>query len=136
MSTHGRGGLGRMLYGSVADEVLRRVPVPVLLVSAACTQVWAVEKPKRVLVPLDGSSLAAEAVRPARDLAATLGGEMVLLGVIDPTAVYPYEPPEVIVELEAVQAAQAEQYLATVSAELRSSGAPPVSTRIAHGNAA
>src|SRR6266566_8122126 len=61
---------------------------------------------------------------------------MVLLGVIDPTAVYPYEPPEVIVELEAVQAAQAEQYLATVSAELRSSGAPPVSTRIAHGNAA
>src|SRR2546423_11970591 len=28
MSTHGHGGLGRWLYGSVADEVLRRVPVP------------------------------------------------------------------------------------------------------------
>jgi nucleotide-binding universal stress UspA family protein len=32
MATHGRGGLGRMLYGSVAGYVLPRVAVPVLLV--------------------------------------------------------------------------------------------------------
>ena len=38
ISTHGHGGLGRWLYGSVADEVLRHVPVPVLLVSAVCAQ--------------------------------------------------------------------------------------------------
>jgi nucleotide-binding universal stress UspA family protein len=31
MSTHGRSGLGRWLYGSVAEEVLRLAPVPVLL---------------------------------------------------------------------------------------------------------
>lgn len=31
MSTHGRGGLGRWLYGSVAEYVLPRVHVPVLL---------------------------------------------------------------------------------------------------------
>ena len=72
MSTEGRGGLGRVLYGSVADDVLRRVPVPVLLVSPRCTESW--DKPQRVLVPLDGSSLAAEALRPARDLAIALGG--------------------------------------------------------------
>lgn len=32
MTTHGRGGFGRLVFGSVADEVLRRAPCPVLLV--------------------------------------------------------------------------------------------------------
>ncbi len=31
MSTHGRGGVERLVFGSVAQEVLRRSPVPVLL---------------------------------------------------------------------------------------------------------
>ena len=34
MSTHGRSGLGRWVYGSVADRVLRYADVPVLLVRA------------------------------------------------------------------------------------------------------
>jgi nucleotide-binding universal stress UspA family protein len=34
MSTHGRGGIGRWVYGSVADKVLRHACVPVLLVRA------------------------------------------------------------------------------------------------------
>ena len=34
MTTHGRSGLGRLLFGSVAEEVLRRAEVPVLLVRA------------------------------------------------------------------------------------------------------
>lgn len=32
MSTHGRGGLGRLVYGSVADHVLRHSTTPLLLV--------------------------------------------------------------------------------------------------------
>jgi nucleotide-binding universal stress UspA family protein len=32
MSTHGRGGLSRWVFGSVADKVLRRANVPVLLI--------------------------------------------------------------------------------------------------------
>ena len=32
MSTHGRGGLARWVYGSVADRVLRHAHVPVLLI--------------------------------------------------------------------------------------------------------
>jgi nucleotide-binding universal stress UspA family protein len=32
MTTHGRSGLGRLLLGSTADEVLRHAPCPVLLV--------------------------------------------------------------------------------------------------------
>jgi nucleotide-binding universal stress UspA family protein len=35
MSTHGRGGLNRWVFGSVADRVLRRAPVPLLLIRAA-----------------------------------------------------------------------------------------------------
>lgn len=34
MSTHGRSGIGRWVYGSVADKVLRSSSVPVLLVRA------------------------------------------------------------------------------------------------------
>jgi nucleotide-binding universal stress UspA family protein len=36
MTTHGRGGLGRVFFGSVADAVLRHAPCPVLLVRIAC----------------------------------------------------------------------------------------------------
>jgi nucleotide-binding universal stress UspA family protein len=32
MTTHGRGGLGRLLFGGVADSVLRSAPCPVLMV--------------------------------------------------------------------------------------------------------
>lgn len=34
MSTHGRGGLSRWVYGSVADRVLQAAPCPVLLIRA------------------------------------------------------------------------------------------------------
>lgn len=34
MSTHGRGGLGRWVFGSVADKVLRKAHVPILLIRA------------------------------------------------------------------------------------------------------
>ena len=32
MTTHGRSGLGRLVFGSVADAVLRHAPCPVLLI--------------------------------------------------------------------------------------------------------
>jgi nucleotide-binding universal stress UspA family protein len=32
LSTHGRGGVGRLVYGSVADPVIRTAPCPVLVV--------------------------------------------------------------------------------------------------------
>jgi nucleotide-binding universal stress UspA family protein len=35
VGTHGRGGLGRLLMGSVADKVLRKAPCPVLTVRSA-----------------------------------------------------------------------------------------------------
>jgi nucleotide-binding universal stress UspA family protein len=32
MTTHGRSGISRLIFGSVAEQVLRHVSVPVLLV--------------------------------------------------------------------------------------------------------
>jgi len=40
MGTYGRSGPGRWLYGSVADQVLRASPVPVILVPPAVTTAW------------------------------------------------------------------------------------------------
>jgi nucleotide-binding universal stress UspA family protein len=34
MGTHGRSGIGRLLLGSVTEEVLRKAPCPVLTVKA------------------------------------------------------------------------------------------------------
>ena len=39
MSTHGRGGLGRLVFGSVAQAVLRHVEIPVFLMRATEAQV-------------------------------------------------------------------------------------------------
>lgn len=83
MSTNGRSGLGRWLWGSVADQVLRRAEVPVLLIPATCERSWAAGEPRRILVSLDGSPLAEEALDPARELAAALGTDLLLLQVVD-----------------------------------------------------
>jgi nucleotide-binding universal stress UspA family protein len=39
MSTHGRGGFGRMVFGSVAEAVLHRAEIPVFLMRATEAQV-------------------------------------------------------------------------------------------------
>jgi nucleotide-binding universal stress UspA family protein len=85
MSTHGRGGLGRWLYGSVADEVLRRATRPVGLVSATCDRVWEPGRAFRILVPLDGSDFAELAIEPAAATATALNGELLFLRVVEPT---------------------------------------------------
>ncbi len=84
MSTHGRSGLGRWLYGSVADRVLRRAGIPVLLVPPNVGRAWPGDDIPRILVTLDGSDLAAEILRPAVELASALGAELVLLLVLTP----------------------------------------------------
>ncbi|MEM6929356.1 MAG: universal stress protein, partial [Myxococcota bacterium] len=52
VGTHGRRGLAHALLGSVADTVVRRAPVPVLVLPLAATPV-AADGPLRVVVPVD-----------------------------------------------------------------------------------
>lgn len=65
MATHGRSGISRWLYGSVAEKVIHETKIPVFLVKAGdCRKVsYAKGKKIRVLVPLDGSKVA-ESVLP------------------------------------------------------------------------
>ena len=87
MTTHGRTGLSRLWLGSVADAVVRHSAVPVLLLRPAKSSQGrtAARHPfKRILVPFDGSGLAADALGPATDLARAMGATMVLLRVVLP----------------------------------------------------
>jgi nucleotide-binding universal stress UspA family protein len=132
MSTHGRGGLGRWIYGSVADAVLRGAAVPVLLVPAACEQPWPAERAPRIMVPLDGSDLAAEALAPAAELAGRLGAELVLVSVIQPPT-YAYAEGYAYLALDpAEELAAAAGELEAIAERLRGDGLT-VSVRTAAG---
>lgn len=86
MATHARDGLERFLVGSVADELVRRGPGPLLLVPPDGKQPDLIPEPRveRVVVPLDGSALAEQALEPGLDLAKLMEASCVLLRVIPP----------------------------------------------------
>ena len=77
LGTHGRGGLQRMVIGSVAEAVMREAPVPVLTVRST-------ELPpavRRVICPVNASDTAAVAASHAARIAAAIGAELTLLHV-------------------------------------------------------
>ncbi len=129
MCTHGRGGLGRWVYGSVAEQVLATAPTAVLLVRAwqALESVTSATERSRVLIPLDGSAFAEKALPVAEQLAATLDAELMLLRVVYPPS--PVLTQEWMVasylaeELETSELA-ARQYLEGVADRLSRSGRP------------
>ncbi len=87
-TTHGRGGLSRVVQGSVVDDLVRLVNVPVLTLRPPNGD----EQPstprtiRRVLVALDGSDTAAHALGPATRLAKVTGASVHLLHVVTPSA--------------------------------------------------
>lgn len=85
MTTHGRGGLSRVWLGSVADGLIRRTHVPVLLIRPREEGEPAHEPTfRRILIPLDGSELAEQILRPATRLAKLFDAELMLLRVVVP----------------------------------------------------
>jgi nucleotide-binding universal stress UspA family protein len=72
MSTHGRSGVGELVYGSVAGEVIRQAESPVLVIPPGCERPWSVERHGRVLVALDGSALSEAILPEALDVAQAL----------------------------------------------------------------
>jgi nucleotide-binding universal stress UspA family protein len=82
MTTHGRGAGARAMFGSVADRVARFAPIPTLLVRGGDRPV-AGPPVARVVVPLDGSALAEQALPVATAVAGDLGVPVHLLRVLD-----------------------------------------------------
>lgn len=125
MTSHARTGIGRLWLGSVADAVVRNSAVPVLLLrpmERAADEDAAHHLFEHVLVPLDGSAFAAEALVPASDIAHACGATMSLVRVVSPvplTSVYDTTIPLVYPPLVPDEAATRE-LVADVAAELDS----------------
>ena len=106
MSTHGMPGLDRLFVGDVANQLIRILTTPILLLRP--TERWQTRTTrfKRLLVSLDGSEKAEKILPYTRLLADTFGSEIVLLSV-----------PEADAEQSRI-----EQYLETVAKALRERG--------------
>ena len=123
MSTHGRGGLRRSVFGSVADKLMHRAEVPVVLVPPHCEVSWEARQPSQILVPLDGSPLAEQALHHAAELARRLDAEILLVWALSPVLHARYRNDKVILSCaDFVEVEDAWRYLANVADGLRSNG--------------
>jgi nucleotide-binding universal stress UspA family protein len=123
MVTHGLGSVGRFFLGSVADELIRRGGAPVLLVPRRDPPAGLLPHPEltRLIIPLDGSPLAEEALGPSLHLARVMEAtECTLLRVLDPA-------------VSAKTQADAEAYLAVLVRRVQD-GRLQARTRIALAN--
>ena len=120
MATHGRSAAGRWLYGSVADGVLQRASVPVLLVPKHVTAEWPSDRPLRILVPMDGSDLSEAVLAPVAEFASRLGATLVLVQVVVWPPYAQANPGELLIaEDRESELATARNYLAGVVDRLR-----------------
>jgi nucleotide-binding universal stress UspA family protein len=88
MVTHGYSGLRRWTLGSVADKVLHAATTPIYLVRATAQAPASVRPWQRILAPLDGSTLAEQALPLAIELAHGAPAELILLDVVVPPIEY------------------------------------------------
>ena len=86
MATHGRGPVGRFWLGSVADNLLRDLPAPMLLVRPAAGPPVFQPEPelKHILLPLDGTEFGEQIIEPAVALGSLMDADYCLLRVIRP----------------------------------------------------
>lgn len=120
MSSHGRGGLGRAIYGSIAEPVLHRAATPVLVVPAHAHDNWSAAEPFRMVVPLDGSALSEEALAPAAELADAFRAELILIRALP--LIYPLTGEAFMDPYREPLLAEAREYLRGIAARLREPG--------------
>jgi nucleotide-binding universal stress UspA family protein len=122
LATHGSGGMRDILFGSVAQQVLARTDVPLLLVRPDRVG-WS--DLRRVLVPLDGTPDGEAALTVAADLARPFEAEVLVLRVVPTWSTVAGERtpgavmlPSATVAALALQARAAESYLTGITARL------------------
>jgi len=124
ITTHGRGAVGRLWLGSVADGLVRLATAPVLMLRST-DHAGSRTGFRRVLVPLDQSAAAEEAVGAAGKLLEE-EGECLLMTVIDPSPLMNVAPvpfgliPELVVDAEMKESAQL--YLERIARRIRRMG--------------
>jgi nucleotide-binding universal stress UspA family protein len=134
MTTHGRGVLGRFWLGSVADELVRSLPMPVILVPPTQDPLDLTQERNvlHILLPLDGTKLAEQILGPATTLARLTGARFTLMRAVKPAYGWGYPADggalteitagfvQAIGEAENRQRVEAERYLQEVADRLRS----------------
>jgi nucleotide-binding universal stress UspA family protein len=111
MATHARARIGHALFGSVAEDVVRTIGIPAVLVGPRCPEVWRAEGP--LIVCLDGS-VASETIIPVAHVwAVALGARVILVHVFHPLDVESATKPEAVV------GPAAERLAADVDVEMR-----------------
>lgn len=129
MSTHGAGGMRDVIWGSIAQQVLQRTTLPILLTRAGrdSSQAFA---PRTIMVPLDATAAAEGAIGPAEGLARCLGARIRLVIVVATPETVPgqWRPTATMLptgtrELLDVQVKQANVYLERLVKQIQSSGA-------------
>ena len=132
MATHGRAPLSRFALGGVADELVHRANVPILLVrpDASAPEILPEPTLNNILIPLDSSPLAQQALGPALDLACLMQARCILLRVVEPHSAH-YVGANGLPEK-----AEAEIYLRRIAARLREQGLQVRTRLIAAGHVA
>ncbi|MGE3797111.1 MAG: universal stress protein [Thermomicrobiales bacterium] len=127
LASHGRGMAGRIAFGSVADRLARSSSVPVLIIHPvdSLDPLASAAEIRRVVVPLDGSDTANEALPIAEQVAKDTGARVVLVSAINPTTglilpspVGTYYPTELYEEISADMRAGAKEDLTAAKARI------------------
>lgn len=138
MTTHGRGGVRRAWLGSVTDQLVRTMEVPVITVRAqeGAEQTETVKIPE-ILVPLDGSPLAESVLAPVAALARITGAKVSLVQIVQPVLLATDPalplPSGYDDQLTAIQRDAAQDYLRDIAEELRKQGIEASGTAVLGG---
>lgn len=141
MTTHGRTGVSRAWFGSVADGLVRHSSVPILMLRPAKDGMLRSKNQhpfQRIVVPLDRSSTSADILAPAAELARTTHAHLFLVSIVEPTPIVtpesagPYSLPTVLVDDVATKsvADEATKELDGVAKRLRAEGVRDVDATV------
>ena len=128
MTSHGRTGVGRWAFGSVADRVVHGGGAPVLLIRSGLAPVDPNDF-ARFLVPLDGSALAEIALPEALELSRLFNATVHFVRVVDTARIFmtvgidqaPISA-DIVNQLITDLDAQARNYLDSITSKARAEG--------------
>lgn len=124
ISTHGRSGIARLSLGSVTDSLIRHTTIPVLVVKPPTSYLNPqVSEPfKRIVVPLDGSTLAEQILPRVLTLAKLEEAHITLLNVLVPQSYSQKEVVDPVLPWWEKDISVAQTYLHRIARRLRRNG--------------
>ena len=126
MCSHGYSGIKRWVLGSVAQQVARHSAIPVLILREGSTlpamPLTEGDHPVRIIVALDGSTLAETALKPAAYLSAALSapqqGVLYLVRILRFSMAFEYGQNDSFARARAEKTREAKAYLSTIEGRL------------------